>query len=33
MSKKVDEKVVEMSFDNSKFEKNIQTSMGNFIKN
>lgn len=27
MSKKVDEKVVEMSFDNSKFEKNIQTSI------
>jgi len=27
LSKKVDEKVVEMSFDNSKFEKNIQTSI------
>lgn len=27
MSKKVDEKVIEMSFDNSKFEKNIQTSI------
>ena len=27
MSRKVDEKVVEMSFDNSKFEKNIQTSI------
>ena len=32
MSKTIDEKVVSMQFDNSQFEKNVQTSMSTLDK-
>ena len=32
MSKTVDEKVVEMRFDNAQFERNVTTSMGTLDK-
>ena len=32
MSKTIDNKVVSMEFDNSKFEKNVQTSMSTLDK-
>ena len=32
MSKEIDEKVVQMRFDNSNFESNVQTSLGTIVR-